>query len=112
MLQHTKVGLIFGVAMSLKLIVTALSTFFLVGCATPTPWMHSSKFQSDFNQDDALCNMQANNTTQAPQRTWDARMDPIQKSSAAIADGMAGMGHALALRNNYDLCMRAKGYYK
>ena len=98
--------------MSLKINTIALSACFLVGCAAPTPWMHSSKSQSDFNQDNALCNMQANNTTQAPQRTYDVRMDPFQKSNAAIADGMAGMGHALALQNNYELCMRARGYYR
>lgn len=98
--------------MSLKMIAATLSSYFLVGCAAPAPWMHSSKSQSDFNQDNALCNIQANNITQAPQRTYDARMDPFQRSNAAITDGMAGMGHALALQNNYELCMRAKGYFR
>ena len=97
--------------MSLKIIATALSTCFLVGCAAPAMWMHASKSQSDFNQDNAICTMETNRITQAPQRTYDVRMDPFQQSNAAIADGMANLGHGFALKTNQELCMRSKGYY-
>jgi hypothetical protein len=83
----------------------------LSGCAVTT-WSHTSKNEPEFHQDSFACENDAQRSFPLVQTNIDPRLDPFQKSSAAISAGSQNMGAALAQKNYYERCMASKGYYK
>lgn len=93
----------------MKFIVLTLVTF-LAGCATKT-WYHPTASESQFRQESALCERTASVSNPATVRMQNPYLDPIQKSQAAMQQGVDDLGRAFAIKKDYENCMAIKGYY-
>lgn len=92
----------------MKFLVLTLATF-LAGCATKT-WHHPTASESQFRQDNALCERTANVANPATPTVQNPFLDPIQRSQAAIQQGTADLGRAFSFQRAYENCMAIKGY--
>lgn len=93
-----------------KKVMPIIFTGALVGCATQ--WGHSTATQSDFQRDEAQCNLFSQQSNPSQQAANNPYLDNMQRSQQSIQQGGANLGIALNRMSSYNNCMRAKGYYK
>lgn len=88
--------------------VVILSSF-LAGCATKT-WHHPTASESQFRQENALCERTANVANPATPSVRNPYLDPIQQSSVAMQQAGANFARAFSFQRDYENCMAIKGY--
>lgn len=95
----------------MKRLVVLCMVGVVTGCAAQK-WNHPTSSQYDFNRDKAICSMEADRANPSRDVQFDPRMNPMQQAQASAYSAGANFGRAFALKQYFEDCMTAKGYYQ